>query len=1088
MTSTQRLMANNANVLRNAILSPSSVRPIAGAVLSLARSRKGSGSVSLSGTYAGAEQADYDFEVIDANANDFAIVSSPVFTGAGSGSISSITWAGAAQEFRVTLADLGQVTTSAGTDLEGSSIVARTPGSPGNSIRFTVDPSPMAYAKTDYSLLTALKAGDDTVAGPQWDWDTKVMGPDNLIPVDAHRVAFGVDGTVYVQYKVYKDGDWSYHFEPALARDVAVGTAVKFVSGGRIVTITDGTTNEMYENIVTLYDLLDGIQNGSAPVKVSGVVAYDRAPGGMAARDMITRTDAHALPSYGSGSTYALGFSDVSVGGNASTEMVQARCWAVAQSVSANAGLGRELWQLVGSVSGLLGNIQTDQLYQHPDGKFALRIPSRLPDGYGQSRGRFTQVSTAFASRASAEDIRPSICVAAMALGPEAIDQTVTLVYTKRQTDCLCADMPAPDLSGAFCLLGIAGGVNAMGYTPDTVTRLTAMYDWGAGVVAGNSYYIAGLASPEFFIPDLRKAMGEFESVLAKVEANPAGETAWDTALADFKSDVETGLGNSGEMAVQTAMIGGGTLQSPTEIKRGQFVAREVAFDGTVYLIPSISSLADGYALEAGVGGQTIQYQPIGGAVVFDRHRSRLDWVLISAGISPLGKSDASTVDGGDGCWRDEGAAYFWTVTGSSGGCYAPAFTGIPYFSSREVCGIKGAFRSTHEFAFQINVKCEDSLKEGDTVTLSIGDAGWPSTYQTGDMLYLPIIAGQPLYLAGGADGNNVQTWYVEGSVTGALDSYALDTGALVPYSAGGLGFRIDPGAIAFQVGDGFAWSIEGGHWHWRKDGGAWSAPAPIANSAVAIDSGLSALFSTGAAPSFVAGDGYSFRALQPNAISNAIDPGPTAWRWVGSDVSLVADLGGVKSIDSAMIAFHSLPAGATVTLSGGADGVTWDWSEDIPWRSGAMAAFWDAHDAAHLKLDIAGSADGSVGWVWAGTAFSTGLSAVVALHRDYALSRAAGLLPSAAFQGAAMSGSVEWDEASLSEAEKAGLVAVLDWLKINDDEPMVIVPQVARPDEAYPVRVVDDQVELSEMTNYQARDANHRNYAVKLGLKGVPA
>jgi hypothetical protein len=352
-----------------------------------------------------------------------------------------------------------------------------------------------------------------------------------------------------------------------------------------------------------------------------------------------------------------------------------------------------------------------------------------------------------------------------------------------------------------------------------------------------------------------------------------------------------------------------------------------------------------------------------------------------------------------------------------------------------------------------------------------------------------PIIASQALYLAGGKDGDNIQTWHVEGSVAGALPAYLLDIDTPTPYSSGALGFSIAPGAIPFEAGDSFRWSIEGGHWRWRKDGGAWSSSAPISDAPVALDSGLSAQLQTGAAPSFVAADMYSFRALQPHAVSNAIDPGHTAWRWTGSSVSLVADLGGTKSIDCAMIAFHALVPGAVVTIQGGADGVTWDWSETITRRPGVMASLFQAHTAAFLRITITGAADGSIGWAWAGLAFATEHSAEVSLQRDYSITRAAGLLPSAAFQASAMSGSIEWADGALGDEDMPGLANVLDWVKSSGDEPMIIIPHALRPGEAYPVRVVDDQIEQTDaVTNYQANDPSARRYEVKLQLKGVPA
>lgn len=1036
MPSTQRFLANNRNALLNASIAASSVATIESAVLERPLARSGSARVAMTGAYTGHEEALFEIEITD-NTVTTPLISQPVFSGAGTGAISGISFTGTAQTFSVKLADLGQVLTAAGTDMEGVSIVARTPGAAGNQIHLSIDLSGLAYADTNFSLIKPITAGAEALFGPEYDWDTKVMGADQQIPADAHRLVFGEDtSVVYRQYKVYKDAKWNYHFEPQIRRDIAQGTPIRFVSGSRTATLTDGVTTEVFTGIVTLYDLLSALQTGSALVQVDGVVSNDRAAGGMAARDLATRTDAHILPSTGSGSSFASGFDAAYAGANASTELVEARCWAVSSKDHVNAGIGREIWAIKGSVSGDLGNLQSGLSYAEPSGKFGFTIPLKTPDGFGQPRGRFGVTGIQYAARDAGVE-EPPICVAALALGPEATDQAITLQYKKRPSGlCDCSSMSAPDLSGAFCLTGQTGGIDTMGYSPANLTRLTALYDWGADTVKLNSAYVYYLppltggapegvyGGSEAFVNSFLQALRDFESNLAAIEGIAVAEANWDTVLAEFKVEIETEMTAPGEP---------------------------------------------------------------GQAIAVNRYKSRLDWVLITAGISPAGKLDAGTVAGGDGCWRDTGDAYYWEVVGGNGK-YANAFSNTPYFSSREVPGLPGATRSTHEFAFQINVKCTDALKVGDQVTLAIGDAGWPSTYQVGDTLYLPVIAAQDLYLAGGQDGDNIQTWHVDGSVDGAFAPYLLDLDVPLPYSASGLAFSITPGGIPFEAGDLYQFAVEGGHYKWRKDGGTWSAPGEILALPAALSDGLSSAFTTGAAPSFAAGDLYSFRALQPAALSNVVTPDVEAWRWIGSTATLTADLGGSQAIDCAAIAFHTLPAGASVTLHGSVDGVVWAWSESIPWRAGVMARLFAEKSAAWLKIEIANAADGTIGWAWAGQALATDMSAECQLRRDYAVERGAGINPSAAFLGATRSGDIEWQQGVLKDSDMTGLLAMLDHLKTNDDEPMILIPQSTRPAEAWPVRVVQDEIDMPEDGGYQPNAGNERRYGLKLSVKGVVA
>ena len=97
----------------------------------------------------------------------------------------------------------------------------------------------------------------------------------------------------------------------------------------------------------------------------------------------------------------------------------------------------------------------------------------------------------------------------------------------------------------------------------------------------------------------------------------------------------------------------------------------------------------------------------------------------------------------------------------------------------------------------------------------------------------------------------------------GRITDYALVTTApaALPYSSGGdtVDFLITPGGIPFALGDTFVAEIEAAASKRRRDGGAWSSAIDIATTALA--DGLSVQFSGGVAPSWAAGDRWSYRA-----------------------------------------------------------------------------------------------------------------------------------------------------------------------------------------------------------------------------------
>lgn len=1245
-----RILSNDRNLLRAAVLTASSTLAVSGKVLPIRTARSGTALVTLTGTYTGQEQADYDVQVIDADV-DTNRVTAPTFIGKGSGNIEELTAGGAAQVYTVELNNAGTPALVAQVVVEGATIEAREAGDDGNDIRITVDQSSLVFTESNYSLLEDLQAGDGGESSPMigqgFDWDAKVLSADNIIPDDAHRVSFGDDPTVYLNFKAWIDGEWKYRLVPALARDTPKNTVIYFVTGGREVSITDGVDTETYPDIVTAYDLLNTLRTESGLVNVDGVVANDRTPTGQASRELSLRTDAHAEASTGAGSRYATGFVDVSVASDASTELITATCFASSALDHPLASLGKTRWELRGSLSGNLGVIVEGVPFVGAD--FSLTIPQKYPPGYGTEKGRFTVIRIDYMVRSDSEAPAPPICMALGPLGPSAVDQEITLTYAERPSGtCDCDGMPKPSWN-RFCL-GIdeeVTGDGAMTISAANRTRLVDLYEWLADFVRdhsshgsefGNDYdqkplianplpkhsvvsitdrYIqtsehtgsvttsqesgedptssestsastrrpvfdaAGFVYPgqeylpyysytPFELESLRGMVDRYSDALVLIDEleesdespdpKTQAEAAWDAAVAEMQSDVEAQVGET------TYSIFGNEVADPelgisVEVRDGETItAGNVVLvyrvDGTEgdlrvrKYVPGIpgaigfvrdsaagspatltvyfaglnsAAVADAAIVsgssygpsvttpgkygvdldpELGIGVSTteILHEVTNSglstgagtqnhiAILADRYRTRLQQVFWTGGINPSGKSDASTkLVSGDGCWRDTGAARWWEVVGSVNGGYAPAFTNETYYSSRRALE-DGKFYSSHEFGFRIQVKCPERLKLGDKIILQIQDAAWGATYQRGDELFLPIVAASPLYLTGGRDADATQTWNVRGSVDGPLADYTREPDAPTLYINGGVQFRITEGGIPYAHGDRFRWSVEGGHYQWRKNGGAWIVPSPnaIPNEPVEIDAGLSAAFYTGSGSSFVTDDTFSFRALQPWAVSNVQAPTAIkrAWKWSDespANATLEADLGSVEALELiAMLV--DLPDGATITLEGG-DAAADEWSESLTYDD-ANGQAWKVIDrqARYVKLTFSGLTDGagSLRYVWLGQPFKTALSSSWNPQKVYDMARKGPR--GGRFLGKGVQGEVSWTENGITEAEAEDLAGICDYVKENDDEPVIIVPNITRTDDPFAFVILNtDELEIRDDRGYQPNEGFSRRLSATI-------
>lgn len=1219
MRGVQRFLSGHKNEVRTAALLTGPVKPITDAVVQKPIARQGSSSAKIDGTFVGTEQAEYEIEVLD-RVPTVPLITAPIFSGVGNGNLQNVAVIGlGAREVEVELADLGQILKAASSELQGVQVVVKTPGAAGNLFKLRVDRSGLVFTPQAFSLLKELKAGETAMKGPEFDWDTKYMGSDGVIPANAHRIAFGSDtNNVYVQYKKQVDGEFSYQFEPAIKQTYAVKSVIQFVTGGytvRLYEVVAGvdTLRETYAGVVTLYDLLNAIKTTSAYLLVQGGVAFDRTAGGQALLELVLNTDARAVSNTGSGSQFATGFVDVVVNANAATELIEATCIAATFKDSPGAGLGNEMWEVRGSVSGVIrANIQTGQLINGDT--FEARIPQKVPDGYVTlPKGSFVHKETIYneTKRVVGEgDIwtppKVPICMDSLTLGLNAQEQLITLTYRKRPVADACActadNTQALDPACLGILTNPEGGTS-MAYAAATVTRLVSLYDWFATTVRNNSFYFSddhkffsgGLSGGPYVMQDpfvsmptnnplqqtrtnfayisLFDMIKRFEETLASVDKLTAGalkvaaEAAWDAAVTELKADVDTNLTGPGNLVseVHTAFeaLAAGDAVSLYEEPLGTKYWRKarpadfifgfvkaafgvgVAATGFFYgandsitstetttgtglqqswtYLPSITtpgkwvlvkgatlagdppSIAASIALSYVAAGKGYrQYGDAGNtwgyALLADRYRARLQHVLISGGISPLGKDSANLVSG-DGCWQDWGGAYWWEVTGGNDDAYAPAFTGHPYYSAKKFPGgvvVNGVttpsegFYGTKEFGFIIDVTCPEHLIPGDTVILRIGNAAAEQTYQKGDKLQLGIVSAQDIAFFGGNNGDNIQTWFVTDSVSGPRAPYLLDLDVPLPYNDGALAFEIVAGTLPFAKGDKFKFAIEGGHYRWRKTVGGvvggWSASTAINVIPLALDSGLSLHFTLGTSPAFFTGDLYKFTALQPYALSNIIKPDFDMWQWGAvSPAPGVIDFANPKNIEAIGIAFHTIPAGATILVEGGVAAGVYTWAEPIVWAKDVIGKLLAVTRVArYVRITLTNAQGGGIGWLFLGTAIAFTHSAQVSINREYRVNRSTGLNPASAFKGKGVGSQIQWPEGSLHEDDYAPLLEMLDWLKSQDDEALMFFPQETRQTEVVLGTVESDAIAFNDVFNFQPDAAYDRRLSATIPLKGV--
>lgn len=962
-----RLITNDRNMLRDAILSATGIKP-SRVMYRTSMARAGGGLVKLTGDYTGQHDATFEVEITSDTISGDPQTSAPIFTGVGNGAMTAVAASSgvAAQRVDVTLINLGTETRSAYTPFQGVTLRAKTAGSGGNSITIAVNQGTIARAATQHSLLTALSAGSNEYIGDEWDFGHAVLNPDGTIPSTAPRIAFGSDPQVYRAYKEYLDGRYVYRFNPAPVRDVQAGERVYSVTGARTVTVTNGVTTNTYTAVTTLYSLLSQIQGDAAAlVEVVEPVTVDMAPDGMAITEMSVRTTSYLASQEREGTQFAKD-ADIGlvVGASAPTESLVIRC--------KNADMpGAEIWDVAGTVSLSLASAVTGVPYDGTNYDFT--IPVALPPAVTPSANLLARLD--LLQRTGGQDL-PSLCYRDLVAGAEARSRTFTFVWARRPGDtCECDTSgivggPDPGDLGT----NDDGGDVVPQIDPGIQARIESLYDWAATFAASNSELVAANTTVDTDIdtPDGQVTTGFAEttdtwirervSAVLKVdrvdiEAANKAVAMFAKTLQSLDSELEHSIPTDALTAWDDAVTDMQTQFAVIDSNEGASWWRDF---GTLIKDDSATAGVDNNPALAANGPKLLTR-------VFDayleRYRTALRAVSVKAGIWPDFEGAGRL---GNDVWQDQGGDFWW----ESRDGLLPIQNGFYYHSCKLAPNTDGDLvpTSTREFGIGVQIGCPDNLREGDQLIIELNiDGNLRATYQVGDTFTATIIRAAAVPFGGGQTGDDLLTWRVVGSTLGALAEYELDRTAPVAYSDSGIEFLITPGGVPFALGDVFSFSVEGGEFRWRKDGGSWTT-TDIAPT-VALSDGVSAVFDPGAAPSFIAGDLFNFAAEAINGPDRAITLRDGALRGSAGTRYLTITPSAASAVSGVYIGRHTLTASDTIVLQGSnaSDFGSIAATQTITTQAGRdiWAEFTPTASLAYWRLVITAAADWEIGWVW---------------------------------------------------------------------------------------------------------------------------
>lgn len=1024
MPSVQRFLSGRDNLVRDALLTASNVRASSAAIERLSAARAGGGRVRLAGAYTGHEAAEVQVEIVADGGVPRASV--PQFVGVGNGQLQVLAVDAAAplQALTLTLADLGVATAHAGLDVRELRLRARTPGAAGNALRVTVQPR-LTRTPTAWALLADWPAGAATQTGVQWDFGGLPLNAQQELDAASPRIQFGADPQVYRPWRRYQEGVWQFGLSPQLERGVAAGTPVLAVTGGYVVTVTDGVTSETFGDtaaaqpeIRTFHDLLLALAD-SALVEVAGVVAADRTVGGQAAIDVPLRTQAWLLAQSG-----GVTLQDVAVPATAPTQAVVVRC--INDDV-----VGAERWSVAGDVSGVLPVATTGLPYTHA--AIAFTVPRVEAAAAGSGRWSFKYQPVARDEDAGV----PSVCLRPFRLGSNAVPRTVTFRYQKRPpADCKCTDMPTPRLS--MKCLGLDGGAD-MALDAEYQTRLEALYQWRSEFVAGQGE-LGGLGEPASrWDMDICDALvNVFGAALAEVFESAPALVEWDAAFASVQAELEPLEGSSG------------TADDASEVH-----------PGASFTAADIEQMARGYA-------------------------ARMDYVRTLAGIVP--KSESSGSDAGS-CWTDHGGSHWWADTEGyylpafTNEAYVSARrdtdTGTPYSTMEFGFGLVVACPERLVVGDEITVRIE--AVDGER-PYRVGDEAIIQTVGAGPAWLTGGVDGtdvQTWRVSGGASGALPD--YLVPTDGGAVPDW-VGAGLTLRMAPAGIGFALgDSFSLAVEAGQ-YRWRRAAGAWSAAADIPAAGVAALDDGLSVHFDPGAAPSFVPGDAYAFTVHQPWAVSHVR-DAHASA-----WGWDGAGAalvlDFGAVRALGAIAlaryqlpagATVAAELSDDGLAWGAPLPLDvtgpvavrllaaagrylrltvAGAPGGSIGWL----WAGEPMATDHHASTCQRRRR-------------WA----------VTRGEGPNAASLYAG-----AGDGWSLSWQPGDAQASrLLESDVARLVALLDWAQAQD-EPLLFVPHHQHPGDAALVRFAADALEVTDLHQWQPDDAGGRQLSAALELEPV--
>ena len=754
MPSSLRILADVNNAVASSTVTASSILPAKNSAFRQQTARAGNGSVRIAGGYTGADDTMIEIEIVaPATGNERA--SQPAFSGAGNGTMTTPTIApgAAAQDWTVTLVDLGTETTHAQLILYADVLFqAKTAGAAGNALTLDITPN-LTVAATVGALSAEIAQGGQEWADQKMNFGAVPLNPDGTLADNCPRLIFGGDlSRVYRHYKRWDGDQWQYGVSPKLAAGYAAGAQVQAVTGDYSATVTDGATTETYSG-TTLYDLLLAF-GSSTLVSVASVIAKDLKPGGMAAIDVPIRTHAFALPVEKSRDDLP-DLESLAIG-DGLTETLSMTC-------TANTPVGGETWAVRSRTADALPNARTGEPYASGPAHFTIPI---VPLDGSPISGEISITDQNF-PRNDGGGI-PAICLYRPELGAKASAKTLRLVWTKRPPpDCDCHDAAVSGRPSKACLGLNIEGEDDMSIPAGYQSRLESLYSWRAGFVAANTQLksATGELLTVYNDVDLANQVAKiFSDCLADLYQDSdtpasAALTQWDADLTAVDSSLaqleamSTGSA-SARWQVGTQFAAGDTLFPPVQrenqhqyqiyIHPVDYTNPENGFAGTYpgetfTALEDIASWpADGGSVTvsgkmtftSGFGGRIvdgtatlIDLGPIGAADAVtssdpavlrrsvdqfvERYRAEMDLVRAKAGIVP--KSEAS---GSGSCWRDVGDSYYWVIQGTN---YLPVFNNVYYTSASLQDDGSGNLvpMSTFEFGFGLRVPAVDDTACG---------------------------------------------------------------------------------------------------------------------------------------------------------------------------------------------------------------------------------------------------------------------------------------------------------------------------------------------------------------------------------------